>query len=280
MPFQFKKSEPPAQAVSRVFAERMDAACGLLDEPHRPKVIHQVRKEVKKLRSVLRLVRGELAPRVHRKIQKPLRRAAERLAPVRDARVKFQALAKLVEKPQAAFPLLYEVLRKNWKREMKRLNGQQATSAVVSDLHKARRRMDKLKMKTLDWRALAYVFQGSHEEGREQFLATGRKPLAKNFHSWRKRVKTQWYQLCLLPSPRPQALRRLMEDLEELGELLGVEHDLHLLAEFIEENARGAEAEVQTLAQLIAVRRKRLRVAAFKLGARIYAKEPNVWMQK
>lgn len=280
MPFHFKKSEPLAKVVRRIFAERVDAACDRLDEAHRPKAIHQVRKEIKKLRAVLELVRAELAPEEYRKIRKCLRRAAQLLALVRDARVRFLALDKIVKNPKARFPIMRRRLHENWRREVKRLRTRQATSAVDRHLHKAERKMRRAKIKALDLHGLADVFRCDHEHGREQFLQASREPLPENFHSWRKLVKTHWYQLRLLPPPRPHALRRMIDDFETLGGFLGEEHDLHLLAEFVAENARGADAEIQVLKQVIAVRRQKLRAAAFKLGARLYAGESSAWMRK
>ncbi len=52
MPFQFKKKESPAKAVRRVFRERIGAARQRLREGGRPAAIHDVRREIKKLRDL------------------------------------------------------------------------------------------------------------------------------------------------------------------------------------------------------------------------------------
>jgi hypothetical protein len=71
MPFRFKKSETAQKAVRRVGAERVRVALKGLEKAHRPTSIHNVRKEIKKLRALLRLVRGELGRDGYRKAVKP-----------------------------------------------------------------------------------------------------------------------------------------------------------------------------------------------------------------
>ena len=57
MPFHFKKSESPAKGVRRVCRERIGAARERLREGGRSAAIHDVRREIKKLRAMFRLVR-------------------------------------------------------------------------------------------------------------------------------------------------------------------------------------------------------------------------------
>jgi len=280
MPFHFKKSEPLAKAVRRVFAERSDAACNELEKADRPEAIHQVRKEIKKLRAVLSLVRSELARDDHRKIRKPLRRAANRLAPVRDARVKFRALSKLAENPEVNFPVIHKLLRKEWRREMRRLQKGPASSAAGRRLQKAGRRLRRADLGAVNEPVLAGGLCRSYGRGREWFQRAGREPLPECFHVWRKHVKTLWYQLCLLPSPHSKRLRRWTQELELLGELLGEEHDLHLLEEFVAENAVQSGGEGLALRRLAASRCGELQNSALKLGARLYAVEREIFVQR
>lgn len=280
MPFQFKKSEPLAKAVRRVFAERIGVACDDLEKADRPEVIHRVRKEIKKLRAVLSLVRSELARDEHRAIRKPLRRAAARLAAVRDARVKFRALSKLAKNSEKKFPVIHKLLRKDWRREMRRLQREQASSDVDRWLQKAGRRLRRTDLKSLTEQALASGLSRSYGQGQKWHQRSGREPLPECFHAWRKHVKTLWYQLCLLPLPHLKALHRLTRELELLGERLGEEHDLHLLEAFIAENAVQSSGESLVLRRLAALRREELQNAALKLGARLYAAEPKVFVQR
>lgn len=60
-------------------------------------------------------------------------------------------------------------------------------------------------------------------------------------HAWRKAVKYLWYQAQLLEAADPQSVSPMVEDLDELSDLLGDEHDLTVLVEHLE-RSRDSEA--------------------------------------
>jgi hypothetical protein len=67
-----------------------------------------------------------------------------------------------------------------------------------------------------------------------------------------------------------------MEDLKSLGELLGGEHDLFLLQQFVTAHDGELPREVAVLSRLIAAHRNKLRAAAMKLGTHLYAKTKEI----
>jgi len=79
----------------RVCRERIGKARTRLRNSDRPAAVHGVCKEIKKLRALFRLVRGEIGKDVYRNGTKALREAANRLAAHRDARVMLKVFAKL-----------------------------------------------------------------------------------------------------------------------------------------------------------------------------------------
>ena len=97
MAFHFKKKESPTRAVRRLSRERIGKALDYLRQCDRLEAIHSVRKEIKKVRATLGLVRGKMGENTYRKRVKTLRAAAKRLQDPRDARVRPQALERLVE---------------------------------------------------------------------------------------------------------------------------------------------------------------------------------------
>jgi hypothetical protein len=65
--------------------------------------------------------------------------------------------------------------------------------------------------------------------------------------------------------------RVFTDELELRGAQLGNDHDLALLQQFVAEHCAGRAGEAGALNQLIESRQKQLRVAALKLGSRLYA---------
>src|SRR5262249_35857506 len=125
MAFCFKRKESVGKAARRLERDRIDHALECLTECDRAEAIHCARKDVKKMRAVLRLVRSEIPKNRRRRITKALRKAASDLAAPRDAYVKASTLKKLARhfKGQLAPGALRQVraeLRRDSSREMRR----------------------------------------------------------------------------------------------------------------------------------------------------------------
>ena len=95
MAFCFKRKEAVPEGVRRLAVERIEAALESLKDCRGPEAVHGVRKDIKKVRAVLRLARERMPGKAYRQQTKLLRKAAERLAPTRDAYVKGEALKSL-----------------------------------------------------------------------------------------------------------------------------------------------------------------------------------------
>ncbi len=274
MPFHFKKSESPAKAVRRVCRERIGAALGGLRKGGRPAAVHGVRKEIKKLRALFRLVRGEIGRGVYRKGAKALREAAGSLTAPRDARVTLKAFEKLAGHSARRFGGIERALRKNARREAGRIRKDDSLKRAEQLLRKADRRVDDLKIKAAGWAAIEPGLKESYRRGREACRLAGKQPSPDNFHDWRKHVKDLWHYFCLLYPAWPAEARAYTDELELLGRHLGEDHDLFLLKQFMAEHCAGLAGEVEALNRLIESRQKQLRASALKLGSRLYAEAP------
>jgi len=276
MPFHFQKSESPAKAIRRVCCEHIGKALGRLRKSRHPAAVHGVRKEIKKLRAIFRLVRGEIGRGVYRKAAKALRRAADRLAASRDARVTFQAFEKLAGGAARRFPKIQKALQKNCRRETRRFRDDDSVAVARQLLRKVNPRVAGLKIKADGWAAVEPGLRQSYRRGRQAGELARRQPSPENLHEWRKQVKNFRYHLRLLCPEWPAAARALTDELERLGELLGDDHDLALLKQFVAEQCAGETREGAALNRLVEARQKKLRAAALKLGSQIYAEPPAV----
>jgi CHAD domain-containing protein len=274
MPFHFKKSEPLDKGVRRVCREHLGEALKRLRKSRHPAAIHGVRKEIKKLRALLRLVQGGIGRGDYRKTENALCRAADRLAASRDARVMLQVFEQVAGgKTTRRFPKIWEALQKNRRREARRFRGDNSIAAAKKNLRKTDQRWAGLKIKIPGWAAIEPGLRESVLRGRQTCELARRQPSSEHFHEWRKQVKNLWHQLRLL-CPAWPAASVLTDRLEQLGELLGKEHDLSLLRQFIHDHCADEAGEAAALNQLIEASQKKLRAAALKLGARLYAETP------
>jgi CHAD domain-containing protein len=278
MPFHVKKSETPGRAVQRVCRERIGEARSRLRHGARPAAIHGARKEIKKLRALLQLVRGGIGRRVYRKGGKALRGAAKHLAPTRDARVMLKAFESLTGTRTNEYPLAAAALKKQARQQARNFRKEDAAIRAEKLLRKAGRHMDELKLKSSGWAAFDPGLEDCYRRGCAAFHLARREPQPEHFHAWRRHVKQLWYCLCLLQPAWTAATRRRVDALELLGEELGAEHDLHLLDAFVRKYDLVKEGT--GLTALIAGQRRQLQAVALKLGARLYAQEPAAFCRR
>src|SRR5215216_8038221 len=99
--FRLDPEAPVADEVRRVARGRIDHALDELrgkSDSTREQAVHEARKDMKKLRALLRLVRGELGDRVYRTESTRFRDTGRELAGVRDADVMLATLGDLEER--------------------------------------------------------------------------------------------------------------------------------------------------------------------------------------
>jgi CHAD domain-containing protein len=274
MPFRFKKWESPAKGLRRVGRERVDAALECLRKPGHPAAVHGARKEIKKLRALFRLVRGEIKVGTYRKGVKALRAAADCLAAARDARVMLRAFEKLTGRGARRYAAIEKALNKHARREVRRFRKDDAVALAERLLRKTHRRVGNLKVKHTGWAAIAPGLKQSYERGRDDCRRARKRHVPGNFHEWRRNVKDLWFYFCLIHPGCPGATRATTDALDTLAEQLGEDHDLFLVHEFIVKHCSEHSQEMKDLSRLIAGRQRTLRAAALKLGSRLYAETP------
>jgi hypothetical protein len=169
---------------------------------------------------------------------------------------------------------------------------------------------------------LSNIYRQGRRRHRRAARSKGDRAVA--FHLWRKRVKDLRYAAEALDRLEParghqtrqkpagkrlrkqraarteaNAIRRTARRADELGELLGEEHDLVLLATRLDREAEGSgggrsgenadrgsehgqlgDAEYRILLKLIARRRRRMRSHALSQGERLYRRRPKVFVAR
>jgi CHAD domain-containing protein len=277
MPFQFKKRESVTKAVRRLCCERLDDALELLENGKHYDAVHDVRKEIKKLRAVLRLVRLGIGETAYAEATGALRAAADRLNAMRDAQVRLAALESIAERsngrfPRQSLPKIQNALRENCRAEERKLG--ETLDLTKQFLLGARLQFGSLKVKPNSWKVLGPGLKKIYSRGRKALALAKRRPSPEHFHEWRKRVKDLSNQLRLVCPARPGKVKPRMDQLDHLGDLLGDDHDLFMLGQFVGKQLK-LPVEKRPVEQVIAARQKELRTEALELGASFYTKKPN-----
>jgi CHAD domain-containing protein len=283
MAFHFKKRESPTKAVRRLGRERIGKALDQLQHCERLEAIHGVRREVKKVRAVLGLVRERTEGNTYRKSMKTLRTAGRLLRDPRDAHVRPRTLERLMAHYQdrltaRSFSVIEKVLSQSCRAETQDFLKSDAVAVVDRMLRKFSRRAGELKVRAEGWGAIRSGLWESYNQGQQSLAAAREEASPENLHQWRKHVQDLWHQLRLLCPVRPKELSGMADAMKQLSQYLGDDHDLVMLRQFASRRcARWHAGELESLKELIELRRKELQSEAFELGARIYSEKPSAF---
>lgn len=281
--YEFERPTGTAVEVRRIVVERLDHALEQLrGEPlkeNRTLAVHTARKDLKKVRSAMRLAKGSMTPDSFRAGNGQLRDAAHELAAIRESDAMAGALSKLIEEFGHMSGPCTEAAQA-WGR---RLRPSKASPGATADVGRAAAIIERVRDDARLW-ALGYGSWDIIEPGVRRTYRNGLAGLERAetdsgdeaLHEWRKRVKDMWYSLRLLQPMWPEALGAVAEEAHAVSELLGDHHDLGDLVLVIEAGdsglTRDAGAELVVHAR---AKQARLRDAAIVKGRRLYAERPR-----
>jgi CHAD domain-containing protein len=284
--FRLDPREPVPDEVRRVAQGRIDHALDELrgkSDSSREEAVHEARKDMKKLRALLRLVRGELGDRVYRQENSSFRDIAGELAGVRDADVMLATLGDLEERygelPGAGRRLRPALVAHRFRMSAGSLKP--AAKAAAGRLADARERVAEWPLETDGFEAFEDGLGRIYRQGRRDFRAAQKLPSGERIHEWRKRTKDLWYHLSLLQDTWKPVVCALAEETHELSDRLGDDHDLTVLLEWAHRHAAaldGADPVLRGFDVIVESRRRELQDDAFTYGARLYADKPSVFV--
>lgn len=254
------------------------------DSLHKKRVtdthIHDARKQLKKARAALRLLREAIGDVAYRRDNNALRDAARPLGVARDSKVLLATLDDLVERyAPATRSLQLDKFRRALRKEQTAAR-QAITVTLINKQRRALREVsahvERWRMQGEDWQVIGGGLERIYRGGKHAMRVAARSRASEALHDWRKQVKYLWHQLQILEPAWPALLGELVEQTHKLADHLGDDHDLMVLRQKIVSHANAFETQDRDA--LIAVldrRRKQLQDKAFKLGARVFEEKPR-----
>jgi hypothetical protein len=272
--FRLRPDESVSRGLKRVVRRELRKAIDQLRGGHiSDEVVHEARKSIKKLRAVVQLVGDEIHAG---RAEKQLRRAARSLAPLRDAdAIVASARALCRHQPRELSVQTCASIRERMQERKARVGGRKrAIHRAIVSLKQARRSTKQWKWSSLGFSHFEADIRDSYKKARSAMRKARTGKSAVTFHEWRKRVKTLWYALRLLPR-HVQPLGRRLNDLERLETWLGDDHNLMILRDQLVPKAH-IKGRVR-LKQLAHDRQLQLRRKALRLGARQFGDAPKAF---
>lgn len=276
--------EPVAPGIRRVLTAQVDDALGQLrgeagSEP--AEAIHQARKDIKKIRSALRLVRRGLGDDVWQRENDHYRAVAQGMSGHRDAEILVQALDGLAERYGTSAESHLDALRDQLadRNQAAHDDGsiERAMTESAAGLAAGRSRLEGLKLEGDGWELIGPGLHRTYRRGRKRLRAVTEEASVANLHDLRKRVKDLWYQMRLIRDADRHMLGSLADHAHDLSDHLGDDHDLALLRETAQARtaAFSEPAHRRHLLAEIDQRRGELQFAAMSLAERIYEEKPK-----
>jgi len=281
--YRLKPEEDAAAGLRRIASGRAEEAIERLaaaDGESLATAIHGARKDLKKLRALLRLLRRELGRDTFRAENRVYREAGRLLSRSRDAEVKLATLRTLRDRAGDELPTATMLL---WERVLEREREEIAGGGTKLDeatrlIGQGRDRIAGWELRVDGWKLLQPGLTETYREGRRAMRRALAEPSVENVHRWRKRAKDHWYELRILREAWPPLLGATIAQAHELTELLGEHHDLALLGEDL--RARGGIGEREPIEAAIAKRQEETIEAAAARGRRIYAEKPKAFRRR
>src|SRR5215211_2946841 len=271
--YRFLGGQAVADALARIARGRIDHALDELrgkTDSSPEDAVHEARKDMKKLRAVLRLARDELGDDVYRRENECFREAARKLSGVRDADVMLGTLSGLDGS--------FRELRRALKQHRRGADRADASAEVIAVLEEAHGRVDEWPLERDDFEALEGGLRRIYRRGRRAWRAVEEEPDTEILHEWRKREKDLWYHLTLFRESWPPVLKPTADEAHELSDRLGDDHDHAVLSEWAHD--RFDDEALAGLDSAVAARREGLQREALQLGRRLYAERPRALVRR
>jgi hypothetical protein len=277
--------------------------------------VHETRKALKRLRALLALLRPELGRGgsgvSYARENAALRDCARRLAGARDAEVMVGTLDGLLAHHPRLSPAhspAIRALRAQLLAERDAaahaIQDPRVRREVLTELRAVRTRAARWRLRERGFKLLAPGLDRLYLQGRRGLRTAQRRGDAEALHRWRKRVKDLRYAAETLDrtgtaesaastgawaavdgkraakrrARDAERVRRVARRADSLGEVLGEEHDLALLARWVRRHSglfAGERGTRKRLLKLISRRRKALRRRALRKGERLYRRKPQ-----
>ena len=252
----------PVRAVQQCRDILVRQLRGAVEELTGPKPsIHGARKQLKRARATLRLLRPAIGDQRYRHENIVARDAARPLSAARDEEVLSQALEGLVERfgPVPSAPKLRQNARELPPGQLERIKG---------TLQRSITRSRAWRLDGADWDAIGQGLRSAYRRARRALRRARKDRVTEDLHEWRKQTKYLWHQLQLLTPLAPGQIGALADDFHRLADYLGDEHDLAVLRERVSGK----------LTELIDRRREELQDKAFALGERLYTDKAKTFV--
>ncbi len=280
MAYRIDLKQTMDESLRRIAQEQIQDALADADSRDLDSAVHQVRMHCKKMRGLLHLVRSNFEQ--FAQANADFRDTARLLARSRDAAVRLETFDALIADRELE-PADFQQLRKTLEHQRdEALHVQLDTRALLEQaaarLRAARQRVEHWQLSEEGFEAVRGGFTRTYRRARTGMSIAIDEPSVETLHEWRQWVKYHWYHTRLLRPLWRRHMDHRRAAAKDLGECLGQDRDLALLAEHV---THLGEAEPRALLlKHIERRRDQLRRKSRRLGKLLFEEKPAVFVSR
>jgi CHAD domain len=259
--------------VRGVLLGQLDVAIGRLKKNGKSDTtVHDVRRELKRARATLRLLRKSMGGPAYRRDNWAIRDVARLLTPLRDAKVLLRTLDRLRRVGDdndlgTAGSQLTRQFQEERQAIARRLLPKHLVAAA-DVLRTVKERVREIPRPRLDERSISEGLDRVYKAGRRAFRRVKDQGTDDRLHEWRKQVNYLLNQIDVARRLGATKLKKHRKHSQRLADVLGEDHDLAVL------NARMAAFADRGVGHRFALRiekrRSVLQREAHHLGKRLY----------
>jgi len=285
MAYRFELNECFTDGFRRIAMEQIEHIELNLNAPEvGAEQIYETRKTIKRLRSLLRLVRHGLNVDEFTTYNNLLRNMSQRLGVFRDLDSMRETLQNLKPNVDARHMLyieqLYDILSSR-KNALMKETGTMAIERTLLDKSNLASALHATKFSSLDPDVLGAGLIASYKAGSMRLQIAIHTDHSESFHECRKSVQQHWRHMQLLQNGRPAEFKRRADTAKELAQLLGKDHDLCLVRFFTQKQIGNITAQgAGTINTYCAGLQKNLRCDAVSVGQKLFQDHPAALAQK
>ncbi len=287
MSFRIQPNETVQSGLHRIAHEQIDKAIMEIDSSSLDvhKKVHQVRKRCKKLRGLIRLTRTHFEE-TYKVENQCFRDAARKLSAFRDAKTIIVTHDDVMERfDDQINRSAFDSIRRELTKQLNAIDESaiaKTLASVKQTFLSAKSRVNQWEVAEEGFKAMAGGLCKTRERAVAQLADAREEPDTDTLHQWRKRVKYHGIHLRLLRSGWSAVLKTLIDQTDQLGNLLGEDHDLAVFVQTLEQNHTefGDDSDVAAIKGLIHQRRSELQQGAILLGTRLFAESTDCFSDR
>lgn len=288
MSYFIASNEAISTGFMRVAGEQTGKAIGAMEYwQDDERVIHKVRKHLKKLRALMRLLRDEIGEEEYKRHNVFYRDLGRELSDVRDVTSLLEILETLKEqfgdsvKAQTFEPLEEVLLEERAQLKAQQLEKEDRMKDVKQTLERSAERFEQFFIHPDCWEEIVSSVRRVYKRGYKQYHENLEQPTSESMHEWRKRVKYLWYHNRLLRQAWYRIFQCFRRETKSLSDVLGDYHDYALLREKLMEVHDQLPAQTIQATDAFATKQQEVLLErAYLLGQRIYAEKPEAFARR